>query len=70
MKHEVKGNIINELVGLKSKMYTLAIANNEANKKGKGINKIVVKNIRHKEYVDDLFNKYFIRHKTKGIQTK
>ena len=34
------------------------------------MNKIVVKKIRHKEYVDALFNKKMIRHKMKRIQSK
>ena len=63
MKDEVKGKIISELVGLKSKMYSLVIVNNEEIKKAKGVNKNVAKNIRHKEYTDVLFNKNLIRHK-------
>ena len=51
MKDKVKGKIISELVGLKSKMYSLVIANNEEIKKEKGVNKNIVKNIRHKEYM-------------------
>ena len=70
MKDEVKGKIISEFVGLKSKMYSLVIVNNEEIKKAKVVNKNVVKNIRHKEYVDVLFSKYFIRHKMKRIQSK
>ena len=48
MKDKVKGKIISELVGLKSKMYSLVIANNEEIKKEKGVSKNIVKNIRHK----------------------
>ena len=51
MKDKVKGKIISELVGLKSKMYSLVIANNEEIKKEKGVNKNIVKKIRHKEYI-------------------
>ena len=39
-------------------------------KKAKGINENVVKNIADQEYVDVLFNKYFISHTMKRIQTK
>ena len=39
-------------------MYSLVILNDEEIKKLKGVNKDVVKNIKHKEYVDFLFNKY------------
>ena len=35
MKEEVKGEIISEFVGLKSKMYSLVIVNNEEIKKAK-----------------------------------
>ena len=48
-------------------MYSLTVADNEEIKKAKDINKNVVTNIRHKEYVNVLFNKYFIRHKMKRI---
>ena len=51
-------------------MYSLVIVSNEKLKKEKWVNKNVVKNIRHKEYVDVLLNKYFIRHKMKRIQSK
>ena len=43
MKDEVKGKIISEFVGLKSKMYSLVTANNEEIKKAKSVNKNVVK---------------------------
>ena len=51
-------------------MQSLVIENNKQIKKEKGINKNVIKKVRHKEYVDVLFNKYFIRQKMKRIQTK
>ena len=51
-------------------MYSLIDADNEEVKKAKGVNKNVVKNIRHKEYIDVLFNKKVIRHKIKRIQNK
>ena len=40
-------------------MYSLVIANDEEIKKAKGVNKNIVKNIKHKEYIDVLFNKNF-----------
>ena len=55
MKDEFKGKIISEFVRLKSKMYSLTEVDNTENKKPKGV-KNVLKNIRHKEYVDVLFN--------------
>ena len=70
VKDEVKGKIISEFVGLKSKMYSVVIVNNGEIKKAKGVKNNVVKNIRHKEYLDVLFNKYFVSHKMKSIQSK
>ena len=51
-------------------MYSLVAIDNEENKKAKGVNKNVVKNIRHREYIDVLFNKKMIKHKIKRIQSK
>ena len=48
MKYEFKGIIINEFIRLKSKMYSLIDVYNEENKKAKGVNKNVVKNIRQR----------------------
>ena len=39
MKHEFKGKIISEFVGLKSKKYSLIDVDIEENKKTKGVNK-------------------------------
>ena len=66
-KDVFKGKIMSEFVGLKSKMYSLIDIYKEENKKAKGVNKNVVKNMRHKEYVDVLFNKRIIRNKKKRI---
>ena len=51
VKDEFKGKIISEFVGLKSRMYSLVNVNGKENKKSKGINKIVVKNARHKIFL-------------------
>ena len=51
-------------------MYFLVIVNDEEIKKVQVVNKNVVKNRRHKEYVDVLFNKDIIRYKMKRIQSK
>ena len=66
MKDEFKGKTINEFVVLKSKMYSLISVDNEEVTKAKGVNK----KIRHKEFVDILFNKKVIIHNMKRIQSK
>ena len=49
---------LHKILRLKSKMfYSLVNVDGEKIKKAKGANKNVVKKIRHKEYVDVLFNK-------------
>ena len=65
MKDELNGNKIFEFVGLKSKMYSLIASDDKEVNKAKGGNK----KLRHKEYVDVLFNKKVIRHKMKRIQS-
>ena len=66
MKDEFKGKIINRFIGLKSKMYSLISVDDEEVTKAKGANK----KIRHKEFVDVLFNKIVKRHNIKRIQGK
>ena len=48
MKDKFKGQIINEFIGLKSKMYSLTSIDNKETSKEKGVNK----KIRHNEYVE------------------
>ena len=62
MKNEFNGNKIDAFVGLKSKMYSLITNNMEINK-AKGINL----KLKHKEYIEVLFNKKILRHKMKRI---
>ena len=66
MKDEFNGVKIIEFVGLKSKMYSLISSNDKEVNKAKGINK----KLRHKEYLDVLFNKKVIRHNMKIIPSK
>ena len=66
MKDEFKGEIISEFVGLKSKMYSLISVDDEEVIKAKRLNK----KIRHKEFVDVLFNKKVIRHNMKRTRSK
>ena len=70
MKDQFKRKIISEFIGLKSKMYSLIAVDSEEVKKSKEVNKNVVRKIRHKEFVDVLFNKKMIRDKMKRIQSK
>ena len=66
-KDEYKGKIISEFFGLKSKMmYSLISVDDEELTKTKEVNK----KIRHKEFVDVLFNKKVIRSNMKRIQSK
>ena len=54
MKDEFNGvSIDDEYVGLKSKMYSLIACNDKEVNKAKGINL----KLKHKEYVDVLFNR-------------
>ena len=69
MKDEVKGNIINELVVLKSKLYSWVMVDKET-KKAKGVNKNVFDSMRHKEYVNVLFGKKTMIHNIKRIKSK
>ena len=70
MKDKFEGKIIREFVELRLKMYSLVTVNNEETKNANGVNKNIVKNIRHRKYIDMLFNKKMIRHKMKRVQTK
>ena len=62
MKDEFNGEKIDEFVGLKNKMYSLISDYKEVNK-AKGVNLV----LKHREYVDVLFNRRGVRHKTKRI---
>ena len=69
MKDETGGVAIEEFVGLKPKMYSFVVENNE-HIKAKGVNKNVVATIRQNEYEDVLLNKKCIRHSMNRIQSK
>ena len=51
MNDEFKGKMISEFVRVKSYMYFLIAVDGEEIKKAKGVNKNVVKNIRHEEKI-------------------
>ena len=61
----MNGVRIHEFVGLKSKMYSLISSDGWKTNKAKGVNLL----LRHKEYVDVLFNKKVVRYKMKRIQS-
>ena len=66
MKDEFGGVIIDEFVGLKSKMYSVKKIDGKECNTGKGVNIATEFN----EFKDVLFNKKIIRHKMKRIQAK
>ena len=65
MKDEFKGRII-EFIGLNSKTFSLISVDHEEVTKAKGGNK----KIKHKEFLDVLFNKKVVKHNMKRIQSK
>ena len=62
--------MIIEFIELNSKMYSLIDKDSEEVNKAKGVNKNVIKNIRHKKYTDVLFKKKMVKHKMKRIENK
>ena len=66
MKDELKGQLISDFIGLKSKIYSLTSVDDEEVNKAKGVNK----KLKHKEFVDVLFHKKIVRHNMKRIQSK
>ena len=66
MKDGYGGVIIDESVGLKSKMYSIKKIDGKESSTAKGVN-IATK---FNEFKDVLFNKKIIRHKMKRIQAK
>ena len=66
MKDEFGGVIVNEFVGLKSKMYSMKNIDGKESNMAKGVNIATEFN----EFKDTLFNKKIIRHKMRRIQGK
>ena len=66
MKDEFGGVIVEEFIGLKSKMYYIKKIDGKESNTGKGVNIATEFN----EFKDDLLNKKIIRHKMKRIQAK
>ena len=66
MEDEYDGVIIDEFIGLKSKMYSIKKINGSESSTTKGVNIATEFN----EFKDVLLNKKIIRHKMKRIQAK
>ena len=66
MKDESEGKIIDEFVGLKSKIYSMKNIDGKESNTAKGVNIATEFN----EFKDTLFNKKLLRHKVKKIQSK
>ena len=66
MKDESEGKIIDEFVGLKSKMYSMKNIDGKESNTAKGVNIASEFN----EFKDTLLNKRIIRHKMRRIQSK
>ena len=66
MKDESEGKIIDEFVGLKSKMYSMKNIDGKESNTAKGVNIATEFN----EFKDTLFNKKIMRHKMRRIQSK
>ena len=62
---------LKKIVGLKPKMYSLLVENNDEHNKAKGVNRNVVGTISHNECKDVLLNnKYIIHSIMNRIQSK
>ena len=66
MKDVSEGKIIDEFVGLKSRMHPMQNINGQEPNTVKGVNIVTEFN----EFKDTLFNKKVVRHKMKRIQSK
>ena len=66
MKDEYGGVIIDQFIGLKSKMYSIKKVDDSESSTAKGVNIATEFN----EFKDVLFNKKINRHKMKGIRAK
>ena len=51
-------------------MYSIVDVDGKENKKAKGVNKSVVRVIKHKEFVEILFRGKLMRHRMKRIQSE
>ena len=67
MKDELDGLAIEEIVGLKPKMYSFLVDDNNDHKKAKGVNRNANATISHKEYKDILLDKKSLIHSMNKI---
>ena len=65
----IRGKIISEFIGLKSKIYSLVDVDGKENKKAKALNKVFVRGIRYKESLMLSLIK-LIRYQVRRIQSK
>ena len=71
IKDEGAGQIIEEFIGLKSKLYSIKFYNGDTIRKCKGLQNIVVqKYIKHEQYRDVLENEKIIKSENRRIESK
>ena len=70
MKGESDRKINDKFVELKSQIHSIKDVDGKENVTGKGVNRVVVENIKHKEYLHVLLNNKVMRHAMKRIRSK
>ena len=71
LKDETEGKIIEQFIGLKSKLYSIKYHNGDSIRKCKGLQNVVVKKfIKHENYYDVLQNDKIIRSENRRIEAK
>ena len=70
MKDETASVAIEEFIGLKPKMYSYLVDDNNEHKKAKSANGNIVATRRQNEYKDALLNNKCLRHSMNRIQSK
>ena len=70
MKDETENVAIEEFVGLKAKIYSLLVDDNNERNTVKSLNKNVVATTSHKKYKDVLLNNKFLRYSMNRTQSK
>ena len=67
IKDETAGVAIEEFDGIKPKMYSYLVNDNNEHKKAKGVNRNIVARKCHKVYKDVLLNEKYLRHLMNSI---